>query len=144
MITTVLAAILLTGIPEAFNPVSGFADLDFYATPDGFSLLLVVGDDLAAAEETAMELLSALDSLPECAEVGLWVILPEAEGYAEVAGLCCSPGGYPVVVSLVGHCGFLELDREYIVSEVIDSWATWGDPGSRRTGICNFCRRCNT
>lgn len=141
--TILLVTVLLSVIPEAFTPVNGFADLDFYATPDGFSLLLVAGDDMAAAEGTAMELLSALDSLPECAEVGLWIIVPDADGYAEVSGLCSFPGGYPAVVSLVGHCGFLELDSEFLVSEVIDSWTTWGDPGSRRTGICNFCRRCN-
>jgi hypothetical protein len=129
-------------VPDAFVTVNGFEDLDFYSTPDGFGLLLVAGDDTAATDRTALELLSALDSLPACAEVDLWILLPDAEGYAEVASLCAS-GVFPTVVSLVGHCGFLELEADYLSSEVIDAWTTWGDPGSRRTGICNFCRRCN-
>lgn len=50
---------------------------------------------------------------------------------------------FPAVLTLVGHCGYIQLDPRLLSVEISDAWATWGDPEARRTGICNFCRRCN-
>lgn len=137
---------ILLGISQIqieFIPVRGFSDLDDYATPTGFGLLLVLGEDTTANRSMAEQILISIDSLPETASVDLWCIAPDAPGYVEVADLSGYYNGYPSTVILVGHCGFLELDPQYLTSEIIDSWFTWGDPESRITGICNFCRRCN-
>ena len=142
----IILLFFLLGISQIqieFIPVRGFSDLDDYATPTGFGLLLVLGEDTTANRFMAEQILISIDSLPETASVDLWCIAPDAPGYVEVADLSGYYNGYPSTVILVGHCGFLELDPQYLTSEIIDSWFTWGDPESRITGICNFCRRCN-
>ena len=138
-----LLLLLPTALPEGFVPVNGFLDLDYHAEPYGFGLLVILSGDEAPDISMSRIVLSSLDSLPECAEVALWSLSPDASGYAEVAALAGEYGGFPATVVLVGHCGFMELDPEFLVTEIIDSWYTWGDPGSHRTGICNFCSRCN-
>ena len=130
-------------IQTEFTPVNGFSDLDDFATPTRFGLLLVLGEDSTDNQIMAEQILFSIDSLPEYASVDLWCIAPDASGYVEVADLSGHYHGFPATVVLVGHCGFLELDSQYLSSEIIDSWFTWGDPDSRITGICNFCRRCN-
>ena len=143
MTIVLLAAILLQSLPDGFTPVDGFADLDYAATPDRFGLLLVTGEDSSANTGMAETVASALDSLPEECQVQLFVIMPRAPGHPEVADLCTDYPGLPATLVLVGHCGYVQLDPEFLVTEILDSWHTWGDPASRRTGICNFCRRCN-
>ncbi len=130
-------------IPEQFIPVNGFPDLDYSTTPTDFGLLLVMGDDPEANIEMAELILSAIDSLPETASPDLYVISPDKAGYTEIALLCGEYSGFPSTMAMVGHCGYIELDSEFLTSEIIDSWYTWGSPESKRTGICNFCRRCN-
>lgn len=130
-------------IPEQFIAVDGFVDLDYSTTPTDFGLLLVMGDDSQANIEMAELILSAIDSLPVMASPDLYVISPDKAGYPEIARLCGEYSGFPSTMAMVGHCGYIELDSEFLTSEIIDSWYTWGSPGSRRTGICNFCRRCN-
>lgn len=134
---------LISQIPSEFTSVNGFSDLDDFTTPAGFGLLLVMGGDSISNQAMAEQILTSIDSLPEYASIDLWNIAPDASGYAEVADLSGSYDGFPATVILVGHCGFLELDPELLTVEIIDSWFTWGDPESRITGICNFCRRCN-
>lgn len=145
MTALLLALALLTTTPalDEFTSVSGFIELDGEATPDGFGILLVLSDDTTANTTLATEVLSCIDSLPECAEVSLWKIDMGSEGWGEIASLCGCFGGFPTAVSLVGHCGFLELDPELLLYEIIDSWYTWGNPDSKITGICNLCTRCN-
>lgn len=143
--TLALAALLAAAVAasplDSFEVVCGFADLDVKAEPGGFGLLLVESGgegDLELAEE----LLEAVSMLPEPGATALYRLPPGASGRSEVVELC-TEHGTPGVTVLVGHCGFLELDSEMLATEVLDAWSTWGDPGSRRTGICNFCRRCN-
>lgn len=143
MICFLMAAFLIQYVPAEFTPVDGFADLDYSATPDRFGLLLVTSEDSTADVNMASTVVSALDSLPQECQVQLFVILPSASGHPEVADLCTDYPGLPATLVLVGHCGYIQLDPEYLVAEILDSWYTWGDPASRRTGICNFCRRCN-
>jgi len=140
---TILIFIICTSVPHPFVPVEGFCDLEEYSTPAGFGLLLVCEGDALADSLMAMKVLDALDSLPASASVDLWFIGPDCAEYNEIASLCSEYGEFPAVMILVGHCGFLELDASLLVSEIVDSWYTWGDPESRMTGICNFCRRCN-
>lgn len=40
---------------------------------------------------------------------------PGSAGYPEVARLAGSYNAFPTVVSIVGHCGFIELDTEFLV-----------------------------
>jgi hypothetical protein len=143
MIILLFFFLCISQIQTEFTSVRGFSDLDDFATPAGFGLLLVLGEDSIDNQAMAEQILNSLDSLPEYASVDLWCIAPDAPGYVEIADLSGYYNGYPSTVILVGHCGFLELDPQYLISEIVDSWFTWGDPDSRITGICNFCRRCN-
>jgi hypothetical protein len=130
-------------IPEQFTLVDGFIDLDNTATPTRFGLLLVTGDDSTANLQMAEIILSAMDSLPVVASPDLYFITPNESGYLEIAMLCGEFSGLPSTMAMVGHCGYIELDPAFLTVEIIDAWYTWGSPDSRRTGICNFCRRCN-
>ncbi|MCD4776223.1 MAG: hypothetical protein K8S15_09275 [Candidatus Aegiribacteria sp.] len=130
-------------IPEQFIPVEGFIDLDNTATPARFGLLLVTGDDSTSNLQMAELILSSMDSLPAVASLDLYVISPDKSGYQEIALLCGEYSDLPSTLVMVGHCGYIELDPVFLTVEIIDAWYTWGSPGSRRTGICNFCRRCN-
>jgi len=141
--TVLIAILMLSSLPEQFVPVSGFTDLDYSATPTRFGLLLVTGEDSTLNHQMAELILAAIDSLPSDADTDLYVVTPDEEGYLDIASLCGYYCGYPSTLVLVGHCGYIELDPAYLSSEIIDSWYTWGSPDSRRTGICNFCRRCN-
>ncbi|MBN2588077.1 MAG: hypothetical protein JXA64_01065 [Candidatus Fermentibacteraceae bacterium] len=134
---------ILLQIPADFTPVEGFADLDYTATPDRFGLLLVTGEDSTGNLDMAGDILDAVDSLPEGAVVELFVVSPDMAGHPDILALCTDFPGLPSTLVLVGHCGYIQLDPEFLTAEILDSWYTWGDPGSRRTGICNFCRRCN-
>ena len=130
-------------IPEQFTPVDGFMDLDNTATPARFGLLLVTGEDSESNLQMAELILSALDSLPEDVSADLYVITPDESGYPDIAAICGEYSGYPATLVMVGHCGYIELDPCFLSVEIIDAWYTWGNTDSRRTGICNFCRRCN-
>ena len=141
IIITILAA--TTSIPEQFIPVEGFMDLDDSATPTRFGLLLVTGEDSESNLQMAELILTTMDSLPEDALVDLYVITTDKAGYPDIAALCGDYSGYPTTLIMVGHCGYIELDPCFLAVEIIDSWYTWGSHDSRRTGICNFCRRCN-
>jgi len=133
----------LNSIPANFIPVGGFIDLDYTATPARFGLLLVAGNDPESNTQMAENIISNLDSLPPDAAIDLYIITPDQSGYREVASLCMDYGGPPSTLVLIGHCGYIELDPEYLAVEILDSWYTWGSSESRRTGICNFCNRCN-
>lgn len=126
---------------DCIDTVQGFSELDLLARPGGFGLLLIQSGEEGDAL-LAESLLSAVELLPESARVDLWRLPPDASGRSEVVTLC-TEYGVPGVTVLVGHCGFLELDHSMLAIEVLDAWSTWGDPQSRRTGICNFCRRCH-
>jgi hypothetical protein len=130
-------------IPVEFTPVEGFSDLDYSATPDRFGLLLVTGEDSTGNLLMAEAIMSAVDSLPACAEAELFVVSPDMPGHPDILLLCTDFPGLPATLVLVGHCGYIQLDPEFLATEISDCWYTWGDPDSRRTGICNFCRRCN-
>ena len=130
-------------MPSQFTPVEGFMDLDDSATPTRFGLLLVAGEDSASNLQMAELILATMDSLPDDAAPDLYVITIDEPGYPDIAALCGYYSGYPTTLVMVGHCGFIEMDPSYLIVEIIDAWYTWGDPDSRRTGICNFCRRCN-
>ena len=134
---------ILAAIPCQFTAVEGFTDLDNSATPTRFGLLLVAGEDSASNLQMAELILASMDSLPDDAAPDLYVITMDEPGYHEIAALCGEYFGYPATLVMVGHCGFIEMDPSYLIVEIIDAWYTWGDPDSRRTGICNFCRRCN-
>ena len=142
---TILSLILVAAasIPCQFTPVEGFIDLDYSATPTRFGLLLVAGEDSTSNLQMAELILAATDSLPDDAAPDLYVITMDESGYPEIAALCGEFEGYPTTLVMVGHCGFIEIDPSYLTVEIIDAWYTWGNPDSRRTGICNFCRRCN-
>ncbi len=130
-------------IPQQFTPVQGFTDLDNSAAPTRFGLLLVAGEDSASNLLMAELILAAVDSLPEESFPDLYVITPDESGYPDVSALCGEYEGYPTTLIMVGHCGYIEMDPCFLVVEIIDAWYTWGDPDTRKTGICNFCRRCN-
>lgn len=132
-----------TAFPSQFTHVESFMDLDDSATPTRFGLLLVAGEDSAANIQMARLILANMDSLPDDASPDLYVVTIDEPGYPDIAALCGEYEGYPATLVLVGHCGFIELDPSYLAVEIIDAWYTWGSPDSRRTGICNFCRRCN-
>ena len=139
IILLILAA--LATVPRGFTRVEGFRDLDETATPARFGLLLVAGEDSIENGAMADLVTAAACSLPECSEVDLFFIDPDASEYGEILALCSD--SIPAVMVLVGHCGYIQLDCEFLLSEVLDSWYSWGSADSRRTGICNFCRRCN-
>jgi len=134
---------VINAIPVQFTPVEGFTDLDNSATPTRFGLLLVAGEDSTSNLQMAELILAAMDSLQDNAAPDLYVITMDEQRYTDIAALCGEFGGYPTTLVMVGHCGFIEIDPSYLTVEIIDAWYTWGSPGSRRTGICNFCRRCN-
>jgi len=141
--TVIFIILAVTAIPEQFIPVEGFIDLDNSATPTRFGLLLVTGEDSVANLQMAELILATMDSLPDEAAPDLYVITMDESGYPDIAALCGEYCGYPTTLVMVGHCGYIEIEPSYLVVEIIDAWYTWGDPDSRRTGICNFCRRCN-
>ncbi|MCK4807120.1 MAG: hypothetical protein KAT09_05720 [Candidatus Aegiribacteria sp.] len=141
IILIILAAAV--AIPDQFTPVEGFMDLDNSATPTRFGLLLVAGEDSASNLRMAELILATMDSLPEDAFPDLYVITMDESGYPDIAALCGEYEGYPTTLIMVGHCGYIEMDPCFLTAEIIDAWYTWGSPDSRKTGICNFCRRCN-
>lgn len=143
MTLLLLGLFAAVSMPQEFTSIDGFSDLEEYSIPNSFGLLLVMGNDEEANYSMALTILNSIDSLPQQASVDLWCIDPDAGGYLEIASLAVEYQGFPATVVLVGHCGFLELDPVLLSSEILDSWFTWGDPDSRMTGICNFCRRCN-
>lgn len=138
-----LAALIAISSLDGFTPVSGFSHLDETATPNRFGVLLVAGEDEDENEEFAALIRSAVDSLPEEAQADLFAVTPDRSGYPDIAALCTDHAGLPAVLVLVGHCGYIQLDPQFLTVEIIDSWHTWGSHDARRTGICNFCRRCN-
>lgn len=138
-----MAALIAISALDDFTPVSGFSNLDETATPNRFGVLLVAGDDGEENEEFAILIQGAVDSLPSEAQADLFVITPDRSGYSDITALCTDYSGFPAVMILVGHCGYIQLDPQFLTVEIIDSWYTWGSHDSRRTGICNFCRRCN-
>ncbi len=126
-----------------FVPIDNFADLDAVAGPTDFGLMVIMSEDSSANNEMEIEVLEALEALAEeeRSEITLYAVTMNASGYSEIAALAGKCGGFPSVVCLVGHCGFLELDPEFLASEIEDSWYTWGDGCTG--GICNYCTRCN-
>lgn len=139
----IMLVLLRSFLPQGFVPVSGFAELEAAATPARFGLLLVAGEDSASSAAVAAAILEALEGLPEGAVTDLFVTAPGMGGYPDVAALCTDYPEFPSVMVLVGHCGYLQLDTSILPAEIHDAWFNWGDPESRMTGICNFCRRCN-
>jgi len=139
MSTISLVVVLFRG----FVPINGFSDLDALAAPTDFGFLVIE----SGSTEDDTELMSAVEngldemSVPDSCQVKLYTISPGSAGYPEVARLAGSYNGFPAVVVIVGHCGFIELDTEFLVSEMEDAWYRWGSGGSM--GICNHCRRCN-
>lgn len=137
---TVLLIVLSTG---SFVSIDGFTDLDALAAPTDFGFLVIASMDTGVS----LELLAAVENaagempIPDSCEVKLYTISPNAPGYSEVACLAGNYTGFPAVVTIVGHCGFIELDTEFLVSEMEDAWYRWGSGASM--GICNHCRRCN-
>lgn len=137
---TALLIVLSTG---SFVSIDGFADLDAIAAPTDFGFLVIESIDT----DVSLELLAAVENavgdmaVPDSCEVKLYTISPNAPGYSEVASLAGNYTGFPAVVTIVGHCGFIELDTEFLGSEMEDAWYRWGSGASM--GICNHCRRCN-
>ncbi|PIE51828.1 hypothetical protein CSA37_09720 [Candidatus Fermentibacteria bacterium] len=130
-------------LSTVFVPVEGFADLEAIAEPGDFAFLLVCSGNPAADADMSQQMLSAIGEsfIPDTADISLYLISPEASGYSEVASLAGRINGFPAVVTLVGHCGFLELDTTMLLSEMEDMWFRWGTGGSQ--GICNHCTRCH-
>ena len=126
-----------------FVPIENFAALDAVAGPTDFGLMVIMSEDSSANNAMKIEVLESVQGLEanEGAEISLYTVTMNASGYSEIAALAGEYGGFPAVVCLVGHCGFLELDPEFIASEIEDSWYTWGDGSTG--GICNYCKRCN-
>ncbi|MEN8208589.1 MAG: hypothetical protein ABFR50_04980 [Candidatus Fermentibacteria bacterium] len=139
----IIFILLVAAIPDLFTPVDGFMDLDNTAAPTRFGLLLVAGEDSLSNLQMASLILASIDSLPDDSAPDLYVVTIDKPGYREIAALCGDYAGYPTTLVMVGHCGFIEIDPDYLTAEIIDAWYTWGNHNSRRTGICNFCRRCN-
>jgi len=138
-----LLTALNSSIPDDFVPIRDFGDLDASATPARFGLLLVAGADSSSNASMADSIMGSLELLPGEAVTDLFVITPGSSGYADISALCSDYPEFPAVLTLVGHCGYIQLDPRLLSVEISDAWATWGDPDARRTGICNFCRRCN-
>lgn len=138
-----ISAGLIAMLSGTFAVITGFEDLDLLAGPTDFGFLVIQSTDAERNEE----MLDAVESILENGvftdpeQIRLYTISPDAEGYREVAALAGSFEGFPAVVILVGHCGFIELDKEFLESEMEDAWYRWGSGASM--GICNFCRRCN-
>lgn len=126
-----------------FVPIEGFADLDAVAGPTDFGFLLIMSDDSLANKTMALEIVQSIENLDteDSVHISLYSISMNASGYSEIAALAGQFGGFPAVVSLVGHCGFLELDTEFLSAEVEDAWFQWGSGSTE--GICNYCRRCH-
>ena len=126
-----------------FVPVDDFAELDAVAGPTDFGFLLIMSADSVANKAMALEIIESVEALDagDCNCISLYVVSLNASGYREIAALAGQFGGFPAVVTLVGHCGFLELDPEFLPSEIEDAWYQWGDGSTQ--GICNYCTRCN-
>ncbi len=126
----------------SFVPINDFAELDAVASPTDFGFLLIMSADSIANKNMALEILESLQFLDVGdGDISLYVVSLNASGYSEIASLAGGFGDFPAVVSLVGHCGFLELDPEFLGSEIEDAWYQWGDGSTQ--GICNYCTRCN-
>ncbi len=127
----------------SFVPIDSFTDLDAVAEPSDFGFLLILSADSVANKAMALEITRSLELLDpaDCNRIVLYFVSVNASGYQEIASLAGKFGGFPSVVSLVGHCGFLELNPEFLESEIEDAWYTWGDGHTQ--GICNYCTRCN-
>ncbi|OPL18509.1 MAG: hypothetical protein AVO35_04045 [Candidatus Aegiribacteria sp. MLS_C] len=143
MTLAIMLVLLRSLLPQGFVPVSGFEELEAAATPARFGLLLVTGEDSVSCAAVAEEILEALEELPENAVTDLFAISPGMGGYPDIEALCTDYPELPSVMVLVGHCGYIQLDTSMLSAEIQDAWFNWGDPESRMTGICNFCRRCN-
>ena len=127
----------------SFVPIEDFAALDAVAGPTDFGFLLIMSEDSVANKAMALEITNALDLLDpgDCSRICLYFVSVNASGYSEIASLAGKFGGFPSVVSLVGHCGFLELDPDFLDAEIEDAWYRWGDGHTQ--GICSYCTRCN-
>lgn len=126
-----------------FVPIDGFSELDALANPTDFGLLLIMSDDSLANKAMATNIVEAVDLINDenTADIFLYCVSMNASGYYEIASLAGQFGGFPSVVVIVGHCGFLELDPEFIEAEIEDAWYQWGSGSTQ--GICNYCKRCN-
>lgn len=126
-----------------FVSIDGFSDLDAIASPFDFGFLLICSDDTEANQRMAELIVEGIEesSIPLETDIKLYMITVNSSGYSEIAQLAGSFGGYPAVVTLVGHCGFLELDTSMLSAEMEDAWFRWGAGGT--SGICNHCRRCH-
>ncbi|MCK5131654.1 MAG: hypothetical protein KAR40_05820 [Candidatus Sabulitectum sp.] len=136
-------ALLILLSTTSFVPIEDFAELDAVAGPADFGFLLIMSGDSIANKAMAIEIVQSLEVLETggCTQISLYCVSMNASGYSEMAELAGKLGGFPSVVSLVGHCGFLELDPEFLASEIEDAWYRWGDGSTQ--GICNYCTRCN-
>ncbi|MCK5035059.1 MAG: hypothetical protein KAS73_04130 [Candidatus Sabulitectum sp.] len=136
------SVILILLSTTSFVPIDDFAGLDAVANPTDFGFLLIMSADSIANKNMALEIVESLQFLDAGeGDISLYVVSLNASGYSEIAALAGGFGGFPAVVSLVGHCGFLELDPEFLGSEIEDAWYQWGDGSTQ--GICNYCTRCN-
>ena len=126
-----------------FVPVDDFAELDAIADPMDFGFLLIMSADSVANKAMALEVAESGEALNagDSVSISLYFVSMNASGYREIASLAGQFDGFPAVVTLVGHCGFLELDPEVLPSEIEDAWYQWG--GGSTQGICNYCTRCN-
>ncbi len=136
-------ALLILLSTTNFVPIDSFTDLDAIANPMDFGFLIIMSEDSLANKSMALEIVQTLEVLDmeDSTQISLYFVSLNASGYSEMAALAGQFGGFPAVVSLVGHCGFLELDTEFLDSEIEDAWYTWGDGATQ--GICNYCTRCN-
>jgi len=126
-----------------FVPIDNFAELDAIAGPTDFGFLLIMSGDSTANKTMELEIIEAVEMIDtgEDTRIFLYCISMNASGYSEIACLAGQYEGFPAVVCLVGHCGFLELDPTFLASEIEDAWYQWGDGSTQ--GICNYCKRCN-
>ena len=128
----------------SFVPIEDFTELDAIANPTEFGLLLIMSEDSLANKAMAISIVDAIDVIScydDSVDVSLYCLSMNASGYTEISSLAGQFGGFPAVVVIVGHCGFLELDPEFIDAEIEDAWYQWG--GGSTQGICNYCTRCN-
>ena len=126
-----------------FVPVDSFTELDAIANPTEFGLLLIMSEDSLANNAMETSIIEAIDifNYDNSVNIFLYSVSMNASGYTEMASLAEQFGGFPSVVVVVGHCGFLELDSEFIEAEIEDAWYQWGSGSTQ--GICNYCTRCN-
>lgn len=126
-----------------FVPVDSFTELDAIANPTDFGLLLVMSEDSLANKVMETSIVEAINIInyDNSVDIFLYSVSMNASGYTEMASLAGQFGGFPSVVVIVGHCGFLELDPEFIEAEIEDAWYQWGSGSTQ--GICNYCTRCN-